>query len=151
MQNSIINFHLVNDLLSTGGQPTEAQLIEISHAGFQTVINLALHDNSEYSLPDERHTVEELGMVYIHIPVQFDCPTRQDLKTFFEAMAQNKGKKIFVHCAMNMRVSAFVGLYLKLIQNLPDEVSFALMRKVWQPNEVWSEFITEMQTTFERK
>jgi hypothetical protein len=43
------------------------------------VINLALHNDARYSLRDEAATVRELGMRYIHIPVQFKAHQRRGL------------------------------------------------------------------------
>lgn len=143
MLTKIKNFHQLNDRIATSGQPSEAQLEAISREGYETVINLALHDNPEYSLPDERGVVEGLGMRYIHIPVQFDHPTLEDLNKFFDAMRENDQRKIFVHCAMNYRVSVFIGLYLRKMKKLPHADAFALMNKVWKPNEVWAKFIAE--------
>ena len=51
-------------------------------------------------------------MRYVHIPVQLSAPTHTDLLEFFEVMARHEGEKTWVHYAANMRVSAFLGLYL---------------------------------------
>ena len=40
-----------------------------------------------------------------------------------------------------MRVTAFLGLYRHLRQGWSDERAFALMRDVWEPDDVWSNFI----------
>jgi uncharacterized protein (TIGR01244 family) len=141
---AIYNYRPVDDLLATSGQPTESQLAAVARAGFAVVINLALHDDPRYSLPDEAATVRSLGMEYVHIPVQFSTPTEADADAFFAAMEQNQGTKVFVHCAANMRVSAFVGLYRVLKKGWRKEDAFALMESVWKPNEVWSEFIAGM-------
>ena len=143
MLNQIKNFHQLNDRIATSGQPSEAQLEAISQADYLTVINLALHDNPEYSLPDERGLVKDLGMRYIHIPVQFDHPTLKDLDKFFDAMRGNEQRRVYVHCAMNYRVSVFIGLYLRVVKTLPHAEAFALMSKVWEPNEVWAKFIAD--------
>ena len=58
------NFRQVDDRLATCGQPTEEQLADARASGVDVVINLALHDDPRYSLPDERGTVEALGMSY---------------------------------------------------------------------------------------
>ena len=141
---AIYNVRPVDDLLTTSGQPTEGQLGAVARAGFAVVINLALHDDPRYSLPDEAATVKSLGMHYIHIPVQFAAPTEPDARAFFDAMDQHQGKKILVHCAANMRVSAFVGLYRVLRQGWQHEEAFKLMNSVWTPDEVWSGFIAGM-------
>jgi protein tyrosine phosphatase (PTP) superfamily phosphohydrolase (DUF442 family) len=127
--------------LATSGQPKEKLLAEIAQAGYQVVINLALHDDPRYSLPDEAGTVRSLGMEYVHIPVQFDNPTRQDLDAFFAAMDRSRGKRTWVHCAANKRVTAFVGLYRALREGWETGRAFELMEGVWQPDEVWQRFI----------
>jgi len=139
----IYNYRAVDEAIGTSGQPTVAQLAGIAQAGYRTVINLALHDDPRYSLPDEAGTVRSLGMDYVHIPVQFATPTEADLKAFFAAMDAHGGEKVWVHCAANMRVSAFLGLYRVLRQGWPRDKAFELMRGLWEPNEVWSAFIAK--------
>ena len=137
----IYNYREVSSELATSGQPKENQLASIAAAGYDVVINLALHDDPRYSLPDEPGSVHALGMSYVHIPVQFGAPTTDDLVTFFEAMERNRGRRIWVHCAANMRVTAFLGLYHVLREGWEIDRAFELMEGVWRPNEVWSAFI----------
>ena len=141
---AIYNWRAVDESIGTSGQPTEAQLGAIADAGFKTVINLALHDDPRYSLPDEAKTVRSLGLNYVHIPVQFATPTEQDLQAFFAAMDAHGGEKVWIHCAANMRVSAFLGLYRVTRQGWPEDKAFELMRGLWEPNEVWTAFIAKM-------
>ena len=141
---SIHNCRAVDESLGTSGQPSVAQLRAIAEAGFTTVINLALHDDPRYSLPDEAGTVQSLGMAYVHIPVQFSDPTQSKLLEFFSAMEAHQGEKVWIHCAANMRVSAFLGLYRVIQQGWQRDRAFALMNDLWQPNEVWSSFISSM-------
>jgi protein tyrosine phosphatase (PTP) superfamily phosphohydrolase (DUF442 family) len=140
---TIYNHRAVSDTLGTSGQPTVAQLEAIAQAGFSTVINLALHDDPRYSLPDEPGTVRALGMNYVHIPVQFAAPRRADLLAFFDAMEAHRSERVWVHCAANMRVSAFLGLYRVLRQGADRDSAFDLMRDLWQPNAVWTAFIDD--------
>ncbi len=53
----VYNCRAVDRALATSGQSTVDQLGGISKAGFTTIINLALHDDPRYSLPDEAGTV----------------------------------------------------------------------------------------------
>lgn len=140
----IYKYRAIDELLATSGQPTVAQLGSVARAGFKTVINLALHDDPRYSLPDEAATVRSLGLDYVHIPVQFGSPTRDDLIAFFAAMRALGGEKTWVHCAANIRVSAFLGLYRVIEQGWTKESAFELMNSLWEPNEVWGRFIEEM-------
>ena len=137
----ISGYRRVGDALSTSGQPTEAQLRAIAEAGFTAVINLALHDDPRYSLADEAGAVRALGMAYTHIPVRFDAPTHEDLERFFNAMDAARGECLWVHCAANMRVSAFLGLYRALRLSWDEDEAFALMREIWRPDEIWRSFI----------
>ena len=137
----IYNFRQVSPDLVSSGQPREHQLAAIAAAGYNVIINLALHDDPRYSLPDEATSVRALGLEYVHIPVQFGAPTESDLERFFEAMEQYATERIWVHCAANMRVSAFLGLYRTLRQGWPEPQAFALMHEIWQPDPVWSKFI----------
>jgi protein tyrosine phosphatase (PTP) superfamily phosphohydrolase (DUF442 family) len=137
----IYNFRQAAPDLATSGQPKEKQLAEIAAAGYTVVINLALHDDPRYALPDETRSVESLGMSYVHIPVAFDNPTDSDLAAFCDAMERHRGARIWVHCAANMRVTAFVGLYRTLREGWDRARAFELMDGVWKPNAVWSGFI----------
>ena len=137
----IYNYREAAPDLATSGQPREDQLAAIAEAGYDVVINLALHDDPRYSLKDEASSVQKLGLEYIHIPVQFAAPTESDLVKFFDAMDRHKHHRVWVHCAANMRVTAFLGLYRRLREGWPEERAFALLREIWQPDEVWSEFI----------
>jgi protein tyrosine phosphatase (PTP) superfamily phosphohydrolase (DUF442 family) len=148
MITDIFNFLAINNSLSTSGQPTEAQLSALAEEGYEVIINLALHDDPRYSLPDETAHVESLGMQYIHIPVQFDAPLKSDLEAFFEAMESSKDKKVHVHYAANMRVTAFLGLYFLIRERKKKEEAFEPMRSIWKPDPVWSSFIDSMLVEF---
>jgi protein tyrosine phosphatase (PTP) superfamily phosphohydrolase (DUF442 family) len=139
----IHNYRQAAPDLGTSGQPDEGQLVAIAAAGYEVIINLALHDDARYSLRDERKSVQSLGIEYVHIPVQFSGPTENDLALFFDAMDRSKGHRVWVHCAANMRVTAFLGLYWRLREGWPEDRAFALMRDVWQPNQIWSSFIAK--------
>jgi len=137
----IYNYRPTSDGLATSGQPRERQLADIAAAGYQVIINLALHDDPRYSLPDEAGSVHALGLDYIHVPVAFDSPAESDLESFFAAMDRNRGRKIWIHCAANMRVTAFLGLYRVLREGWESARAFELMDSVWRPNDTWSAFI----------
>jgi len=137
----IRNYRAVDEMLATSGQPSAAELAAVAAGGFKTVINLALHDDPRYSLPDEAGTVQSLGMDYVHIPVQFAAPTEADLLAFFRAMDEHRAEKVWVHCAANKRVTAFLGLYWVIKDGWPRERAFQLMHELWQPDDVWAAFI----------
>lgn len=138
------NFRQVDERLLTAGQPNEVQLADAVRQGVKVVINLALHDDPRYSLADEAGCVRGLGMEYVHIPVQFNAPTEENLRAFIAAMDALKNEKILVHCAANYRVTAFVGLYRVLCEGWATDKAFETMRSVWEPDVIWKQFIANM-------
>jgi uncharacterized protein (TIGR01244 family) len=143
MLSEIKSFLQLDDHIATAGQPTVAQIAQIAAAGYDVVINLALHDQ-DYSLADEAGVVREAGMAYMHIPVQWEHPTRADLTRFCDAMDARRRERVFVHCAANMRVSVFMALYRILQLGWDRERAFVDVARIWQPNAVWAAFIEEM-------
>lgn len=139
---AIYNYRRLSDRLVTGGQPTEAQLAALAAAGCEVVINLAPPEG-ERALPDERRTVEALGMAYEHIPVRWECPTRADLEAFFAAMGRHGGRYLCVHCIANMRVSAFVFLHRVLRLGWRIEDALPDLHALWRPNPTWQAFIDQ--------
>lgn len=139
---SIRNFRRLDDWVSTGGQPTEEQLAALAASGVQAVINLAL-PTSTHALPDERAVVTGLGMEYVAIPVVFEAPAAADFARFCSEMAARRGQRLFIHCALNCRVSAFVALHRVLHEGWSRESAWAALREIWEPDEVWSRFLED--------
>lgn len=143
--NEILNYIEVNELISTSGQPTSEQLKNLKDEGFEVIINLANY-NSFNSLDNENKIVSELGMTYIHIPVDFDEPTVSDLKLFLNIMQSLGANKVLVHCDMNYRVTAFIYVLHKYILKTPFEQIDLSMFDEWTPNENYREL---MKISFE--
>jgi protein tyrosine phosphatase (PTP) superfamily phosphohydrolase (DUF442 family) len=140
---SISNFLQISDRVATSGQPTIEQFGLIKAAGYQLVVNLApLTSNN--ALTNEQQIVESHGMQYIHIPVLWDNPAIEDVKRFFNVMETNAGEKIWVHCAANKRVSAFIYLYHRLHEKLSEVEAKLTLEKIWIPNVVWHNFIEQV-------
>jgi protein tyrosine phosphatase (PTP) superfamily phosphohydrolase (DUF442 family) len=139
---SIYNFLPISEAVATAGQPTVEQFEAIREAGYQVVVNLAL-PTSDNALPQEAALVESLGMQYVAIPVVWESPTLADLHRFFAVIEANQDKKVFVHCAANMRVSAFIYLYRRLRQGLDEAQARQALHQIWQPNPVWQAFIDQ--------
>lgn len=136
----IYNYRQYTDSLCSSGQPSEAEFRLIREAGFCHVINLAPHDG-ENSLADEAKTTADLGMRYTHIPVDFKKPTQADFDAFVAAYEACGDNKVWVHCAANMRVSAFLYKYRRDHQGLPEAQARAIMDTVWEPFGVWRRFL----------
>jgi protein tyrosine phosphatase (PTP) superfamily phosphohydrolase (DUF442 family) len=132
----------ISPTLGTAGQPTPEQLAAIRAAGYEVVVNLAVPD-SPNALPNEEELVTAQGMAYVHIPVVWEAPTAEDLDRFFTVMDRNRGRRVFVHCALNMRVSCFVFLYRVLRLGVPADAAWQDVLAIWEPNPVWQQFVDD--------
>jgi len=138
----LLNFHRFTDRVGTSGQPTREQFEDIARAGYSTVINLAMHD-SEGALAEEGNLVAGLGMSYVHLPVPFDAPNAAHLRKFVRLMRALEGEKVFVHCVVNARVSAFMYKYLTLTQHSAPEDATSPVLEQWSPSmdAAWQSFM----------
>ena len=94
-------------------------------------------------MENDASLVKELGMEYVHIPVDFAAPTLSDFYTYAAVMQQAE-KKTLLHCQVNFRASAFSLLYRVIYQDVAIEDAKEDMNSVWAPNEVWRDFIFEV-------
>jgi protein tyrosine phosphatase (PTP) superfamily phosphohydrolase (DUF442 family) len=136
------NTHRVFDWLWSSGQLSEADIGRLPSLGVDAVINLAL-PTSTNALHGEAELVTARGIAYIQIPVLFDQPQLHQLQQFFAALEMFEGRKVWVHCAKNMRVSAFIYLYRRLrLKESEAEASYP-MHQVWEPDVTWRAFIDD--------
>jgi protein tyrosine phosphatase (PTP) superfamily phosphohydrolase (DUF442 family) len=134
-----MNYIKVNDNISTSGQPTKKQFKIIAENNFDVVINLAMHNKG--ALKEEDKIVSKYGMIYLHIPITWDEPEIERLKLFLVQLdtLQKQNKKVFIHCIMNYRVSAFIYQYKKTILK---EIDVKLIApKEFKPKKVWKELM----------
>lgn len=138
--NKILNYVKINELISTSGQPKIGELELIANEGFEVVINLAVPTTSN-ALENEDKIVSSLNMSYIHIPVDFENPKLSDLKLFLNILQALGANKVWIHCAKNYRVSAFMYVYHKYILHTPfEQIDLSIFDK-WQPSLVWQELM----------
>ena len=138
--NKILNFIKINELISTSGQPKIEEFEFIAKEGFEVIINLALNSSSN-AIENEDKIVSSLNMSYIHILVDFENPRISDLKLFLNILQALGANKVWIHCAKNYRVSAFMYVYHKYILHTPfEEIDLSIFEK-WQPSLVWQELM----------
>ena len=111
------------------------------------MINLA-PINPRYSLDDEAGLVRSLGMLYHHIPIDWDNPTASDFSTFEAVMQSLPTGKTFIHCAANFRVTAFYSLYAQKHLGWSKAQADEFRSSIWQGSDypIWEAFIGQMQT-----
>lgn len=136
----ILNYIKINEDIATSGQPSKEEFEQIKDSGFEVVINLALH-NASNAIEDEDVVVTDLGMAYFHIPVDFEEPKTSQVELFLKTMQGLKGSKVWIHCAFNYRVTAFMYTYHKHVLLTPFEDIDLSMFEQWSPSLKWQNII----------
>lgn len=130
----------ISESLVTSGQPNAAALAGLSAQGFGAVINLAPLTVPD-AVRDEPEIVRKQGLSFANIPIAFGNPTDSDFQEFVAAMNKSKGKKILVHCQVNMRASSMTFLYRVLIEHQNPEKAYESVARIWSPEGPWKNFI----------
>ncbi len=142
------NTFQVDDHLWCSGQLSAADIASLPALGIGTVINLALPTSSN-ALPGEAERVTALGLNYVQIPVQWESPQPAQFRQFVGVTAALGERPVWLHCARNMRASAFVYLYRKLIRGEPEEQARWPMRDIWTPNPIWQRWIDDVCAAYD--
>lgn len=137
------NIHQVFPWMWTSGQLSKDDIGELPKMGVDLVINLAPPTSSN-ALAGEAELISGLGLTYVQIPVNWEAPMAEQFHQYTAVLAAFSGRKVWVHCAKNMRVSAFTYLYRRLVRREDESDASFPMREVWQPNAVWRAFIDEV-------
>ena len=137
----ISNHFEISHTLSTSGQPTQEHFKLIVQSGYTAVITLASGNFIESPLENEEQIVTGLRMTYHHIPVDFSNPTAENFNLFVNIMENLQNEKVWVHCFLNARASAFVYKYrIFQLGEDPQKVIWDL-REIWEPFGVWEKFV----------
>ena len=102
----ISNYRQYSPQFSSSGQPSASQLEAVEQDGFRRVIYLAFSDDHT-AIDKEDRVVKELGMDYVHIPVDFENPTIEDFEDFSAVMNRDGNTRTLLHCQINWRASTF--------------------------------------------
>lgn len=107
-----------------GGQPSEADLKQLSAQGIQTVVNF--RGDGEFDKYDEAQAVTKNGMNYVHIPIDSrEALNKDNVKKFRDALnASPEGT--FLHCGSGNRVGALFALDAYWNQNKSAEEALAI-------------------------
>lgn len=130
-------------LLTTSGQPTEAELGQVASAGYDRVIFLAF-TNHPKALNHEDDIVRGLGLHFVHVPVLWESPSLADFEAFAAVMSAPSSDKTLVHCEVNFRASVFGFLYQVIYEGVDVDAAMSLMHAIWIPNDTWERFIARV-------
>lgn len=145
---AITNYLAYSERIGSAGQPDAEQFALIREAGYEAILSL-LPDRPPY-FQEEEAIARANGMDFARIPVEWDAPQLMQLSAFFDLMNQWRERRVFVHCAMNMRVSAFLYLYHTLQEGADEAESRAKMNLIWEPEGVWEAFVADAKNHFKK-
>jgi len=139
------NYKVANDLVSCSGTIKTINLKSLSDTGYEVVINL-LPDNDQHARENEKQELENLGIQYFHIPVEWDIPKQSDFIAFESALNSVKGKKLHIHCAANYRVTAFYSSYAYKNLGWSKSKKGEFIASIWDISDypIWNDFISEI-------
>jgi len=136
------NVVAISPLLVTSGQPSAAALAGLAAQGFEAVIYLAPPTVSD-AVKDEALIVARQGLVFVNIPIGFENPTARDFETFAGVLRGLAGRKVLVHCQINMRASSMVFLYRAVVLKEDPQVAYDSVIRTWVPEGPWKRLIQD--------
>ena len=60
-----------------------------------------------------------------------------DFESFVQVMNRLEGRKVLVHCQVNMRASSLTFLYRAIVGKEKPEQAYEAVAKVWSPEGPW--------------
>jgi protein tyrosine phosphatase (PTP) superfamily phosphohydrolase (DUF442 family) len=132
----------ISPTLVTSGQPSANALAQLGAQGFQAVISLS-PPNAHDAVQDEPSIITRQGLTFIDIPIDFGRPTERDFDEFAKALSSLSGRKVLVHCQVNMRASTMVFLYRTIVAKEDPQRAYEAVIKVWVPEGPWKRLIRE--------
>jgi len=136
------NLVALSEQLVTSGQPSADWLATLGAQGFDAVIYLAPPTVGD-ALREEPLIVARQGLVFINIPVRFDAPSARDFETFAAQLAALKGRKVLVHCQVNMRASTLSFLYRTVVEQAEPRQAYEQVARIWTPSGPWKALVQE--------
>lgn len=112
----------VNDEVTVGPQPAEAEIRQLQGEGFKSVVNFRTDGEEDQPLSpdDEASVVESAGMKYLNIPVSMQS-MGPDLVDRFRAKYAELPKPVFAHCKSGKRAGAMVMMHVAVEQGMSGE------------------------------
>ena len=132
----------ISPRLVTSGQPSAEALATLAAAGFAAVLYLAPPTVPD-AVRDEAQIVARQGLVFVNIPMAFDNPTEQDFEAFAGVLRGLAGRKVLVHCQINLRASTMVFLYRSIVAREDPRAAYEAVSRVWTPDGPWKRLVQQ--------
>jgi len=128
--------------LVTAGQPSAEWLATLAQQGFEAVIYLAPPTVGD-AVRDEPLIVGRQGLIWANLPIRFDRPADADYEAFAALLGSLRGKKLLVHCQVNMRASTLTFLYRVIAEKVDPHKAWESVAAVWSPQGPWKALMLE--------
>jgi protein tyrosine phosphatase (PTP) superfamily phosphohydrolase (DUF442 family) len=132
------NVVIIDRGIVTSGQPTAESLATLRAEGFEAVIYLAPASVGD-AVKEEPTILARQGIEFVHVPIPFTAPTESHFDAVSAALDRLKGKKILIHCQVNMRASTMVFLYRVLHRKEAPAAAYDAVTQVWTPQGPWKQ------------
>ena len=144
----IKNYVPISEKLHTCGQITGESLGALEAEGVEAIISVNAEEFG--AIESLKRQAQAKGIKFVNVPVSWDNPTISSLEDFFDAMDQNKGAEVLVHCQLNWRASAFVYLYRTLRLKESKKEAEKALKKIWNPEKypAWDAFLKQAEKHF---
>lgn len=101
----IRNFMKVTPEFCTGGQPRPEHFAQLKKDGVKAVLNL--RQPGEHRAAEEQDAVQQAGLKYFNIPVNYRTPTEESVDEFLRITDDPANRPMFIHCTAAIRVGAY--------------------------------------------
>lgn len=132
----------IDGRLTTSGQPDADFLRQIGQLGVQAVISLVPVDAGD-AVPEEAELVRAQGIEFLHLPIPFDRPTAADVQAVHAVLRRLEGRRVWIHCQINLRASSLVFLYRVLERHEDPVRAWIDVSRVWLPSGAWRRLIEQ--------
>lgn len=121
----------INDDVTVGGQPSEAEIGELKYQGFRTVVNFREEgeEDQPISPSNEKEWVVAAEMEYLHLPVAQQGISAHAVDEFREKYPYLP-KPIFAHCASGKRAGAMVMMRMACDQGMSGDETLAQAQRL---------------------
>lgn len=102
----------IDESVTVGAQPTEADIQELARNGFQSIINLrpAGEDDQPLDPTQEGEAAQQSRLRYAHIPVSLKTLTPEQVDRFRDEI-ETLPAPVYIHCKGGTRAAALLALH----------------------------------------
>lgn len=139
---SINRFREETPFLTTAAQPTAEQLDWLKAQGYEAIVNISTPTAKNF-VSDEPRLVMEKGMTYVHVPVDCSALKPDHYALVSGVLKSVQGKKVLLHCAGNVKASAFAHIFR--VKELGEDATVLkneLRQKEWHEPKWYAYFDT---------